>query len=89
MYYDPSRGPMISNVPGGIYEGRPGEGAGIFPANTGANNSSAMAEQREIERADRRREERARREHENRVEALLTEQVAESRETNRGYLYSA
>jgi myosin heavy subunit len=89
MYYDPSRGPMISNIPGGIYEGRPGEGAGIFPANTAANNSSAMAEQREIERADRRREERARREHENRVEALLTEQVAESRESNRGYLYSA
>jgi hypothetical protein len=80
---------MISNIPGGIYEGRPGEGAGIFPANTAANNSSAMAEQREIERADRRREERARREHENRVEALLTEQVAESRESNRGYLYSA
>ena len=39
MLYDPSRGPIVSNVPGGIFEGLPGEGAAIFPSDTFEPNS--------------------------------------------------
>ncbi len=96
MLYDPSRGPMISNVPGGIYEGLPGEGAGIFPANTTMNSNSNTSSpdlnllaERKLEREERKREARETRDHQRRMEQKQDELISEARETNRGYLYSA
>ena len=96
MLYDPSRGPMVSNVPGGIYEGLPGEGAGIFPANTAMNSNSNTSSpdpnllaERKLEREERKREARETRDHQKRMEQKQDELISEARETNRGYLYSA
>ena len=96
MLYDPSRGPMVSNVPGGIYEGLPGEGAGIFPAKTAMNSNSNTSSpdpnllaERKLEREERKREARETRDHQKRMEQKQDELISEARETNRGYLYSA
>ena len=96
MLYDPSRGPMVSNIPGGIYEGLPGEGAGIFPANTAMNSNSNTSSpdpnllaERKLEREERKREARETRDHQKRMEQKQDELISEARETNRGYLYSA
>ena len=96
MLYDPSRGPMVSNIPGGIYEGLPGEGAGIFPANTTMNSNSNTSSpdlnllaERKLEREERKREARETRDHQRRMEQKQDELISEARETNRGYLYNA